>query len=93
MLTRRTGPTRKHSSRTTSVVRRAQRPQPVFAATIVHRRLVGSSGVVGGGGGGQRSRIEQVVDGHRRRHNTSNRKTAESPCRTFACDEGLDYAR
>lgn len=69
MLKRRTRLTGKHSLSTTSVVGQAQRPQSVFAATIVHRQLVDSSSVVGGGGGGQRLRIEQVVDGHRRRHN------------------------
>jgi len=79
MLKIRTRPTGKHSSRTTSEVRRAQGPQSVFAATVVHRQLVGSSRVVGGGGGGQRLRIEQVVDGHRRRRGMSNGPTAESP--------------
>jgi len=69
MLNKRTRPTRKHSLHTVSVVRQAQRPQSVFAATIVHRQLVDSSRVVGGSSGGQRTRIEQVVDGHRCRHN------------------------
>jgi len=75
MLKRGTRPTRRHSLRTTAEIRRAQGPQSVFAATVVNRQLVGSSRVVGGGGGGQRSRIEQVVDGH----HMSNRTAAESP--------------
>jgi len=79
MFERRTLPTRKHWLRTTSEIRQAQGPQSVFAATVVNRQLVGSSRVVGGGGGGQRSRIEQVVDGHRHRRDMSNRTTAESP--------------
>jgi len=61
------GKKEKQSSRTASVVRRAQGPQPVFAAGVVHGRLVGRSGVVGRSGGGQRTRSEQVDDSHRRR--------------------------
>lgn len=78
MLKRRTRPTSEHSLRTTFEVRQAQGPQSVFAATVVHRQLVSSSRVVGGGGGGQRSRVEQVVDGHRRRHDVSNITAAKS---------------
>lgn len=43
------------------VVHRAQGSQPVFAANVVDRQLVGSGRVVGRGGGGQRAWIEQVV--------------------------------
>jgi len=81
MLKRMTRPTSKHSLRTTFEVRQAQGSQSVFAATVVHRQLISSSRVVGGGSGGQRLRIEQVVDGHRRRHDMSNKTTAKSPQR------------